>query len=50
MLDKAHKDVQDRISKSTVPPLPDGPRKELEKIMTAYARSLGVNSLPKREV
>lgn len=46
-LDKAHKDVQDRIRKYALPPLPDGLRKELEKIMTAYARSQGLVSLPK---
>ena len=49
-LDKAHKDVQDRLGKYALPPLPDPTRKELDKIMTGYARSLGLAALPKREV
>jgi trimethylamine--corrinoid protein Co-methyltransferase len=48
-LDKAHRDVQNRLAKYALPPLPDGIRKELDKIMTAYARSLGIQSLPGRE-
>jgi trimethylamine--corrinoid protein Co-methyltransferase len=48
-LDKAHKDVQDRIRKYALPPLADGPRKELDKIMTGYARSQGIKSLPARD-
>ncbi|MGA2360985.1 MAG: trimethylamine methyltransferase family protein [Candidatus Aminicenantales bacterium] len=47
VLDKAHKDVTDRIRKYTLPPLPDGLRKELERIMTGYARSQGLGTLPK---
>jgi trimethylamine--corrinoid protein Co-methyltransferase len=46
-LDKAHKDVEDRIGKYALPPLPDGLRKDLEKIMTGYARSQGLGALPK---
>jgi trimethylamine:corrinoid methyltransferase-like protein len=46
-LDKAHKDVKDRIRKYALPPLADDLRKELGKIMTDYARSQGPGSLPK---
>ncbi len=46
-LDKAHKDVEDRIAKYALPPLPDGLRKDLEKIMTGYARAQGPGALPK---
>jgi trimethylamine--corrinoid protein Co-methyltransferase len=47
VLDKAHKNVADRISKYALPPLPDGLRKELERIMTGYARPQGLGALPK---
>jgi len=45
-LDKAHKDVKDRIKKSGLPPYPVAKRRQLDKIMKAYARSLGIGSLP----
>jgi trimethylamine---corrinoid protein Co-methyltransferase len=45
-VDKAHEDVEDRLRKYARPPLDDGVRKELERIMAAYARSQGAGSLP----
>jgi trimethylamine---corrinoid protein Co-methyltransferase len=46
-LDKAHKDVQERLGKYSLPPLPDSLRKELRKIMTRYARPSGLARLPR---
>jgi trimethylamine--corrinoid protein Co-methyltransferase len=46
VLDKAHKDVRDRIKKSVLPPLPAAKRRQLDKIMKAYGRSMGIGPLP----
>ncbi len=45
-LDKAHQDVEDRLRKYALPPLDERVRKELERIMSAYARSQGAAALP----
>ncbi len=46
MSDKAHEDVGKRLAKYSAPPLPDAVRHDLEKTMTAYARSQGADPLP----
>jgi trimethylamine--corrinoid protein Co-methyltransferase len=45
-LDKAHQDVRERLAKYSPPPLSDGLRRELEKIMRTYAVSQGAWPLP----
>jgi trimethylamine--corrinoid protein Co-methyltransferase len=45
-LDKAHEDVRGRLEKYSLPPLDDGPRGEVEKIMRAYAESQDAWPLP----
>jgi len=46
IVDKAHADVRRRLGKYDAPPLADPVRKEIDKIMAAYARSSGVGRLP----
>jgi trimethylamine--corrinoid protein Co-methyltransferase len=46
-LDKAHRDVQDRLGKYSLPPLPASLQKELKKIMIRYARPSGLARLPR---
>jgi trimethylamine--corrinoid protein Co-methyltransferase len=46
VLEKAHKDVGDRLQKFDGPPLSEAPRKELDKIMKLYAVSHGAWPLP----
>lgn len=46
IVDKAHADVRRRLGKYGTPPLADPVRKDMDKVMTAYARSLGVGRLP----
>lgn len=46
IVDKAHADVRRRLEKYDAPPLADPVRKEMDKIMAAYARSQGVGRLP----
>jgi trimethylamine--corrinoid protein Co-methyltransferase len=46
VLDKAHKEVRERLKTSPPVPLPYAQRRTLDKIMKAYARSLGIGSLP----
>jgi len=50
IVDKAHADVRRRLGKYDAPPLADPVRREIDKIMTAYARSLGVGRLPVWEI
>jgi len=45
-LDKAHKEVEKRLGQPPLSPLPEGARKDLEKIMAGYARSQGFGALP----
>ncbi len=45
-LDKARKEVEERLARPPLSPLPDGARRDLEKIMAGYARSQGVDVLP----
>jgi trimethylamine--corrinoid protein Co-methyltransferase len=47
--DKARRDVQDRIAKYALPPLADGLRKELRKIMSRYGRTQGLSRLPRAD-
>lgn len=46
IVDKAHADVKRRLGKYAAPPLADAVRKDLDKIMTAYARSHDIARLP----
>ncbi|MBE3112302.1 MAG: trimethylamine methyltransferase family protein [Acidobacteria bacterium] len=46
IVDKAHADVRRRLGKYEASPLADPVRKEMDKIMAAYARSQGVDRLP----
>jgi trimethylamine--corrinoid protein Co-methyltransferase len=46
VLEKAHRDVGDRLRKFDRPPLPDAARKELDKIMKLYSVSQGAWPLP----
>jgi len=46
IVDKAHTDVARRLEKYVPPPLGADVRRELDRIMTAYARSSGVDRLP----
>jgi len=46
IVDKAHADVARRLLKYAAPPLAAGVRKDLDGIMSAYARSSGVARLP----
>ncbi|OGD12781.1 MAG: hypothetical protein A2Y86_00045 [Candidatus Aminicenantes bacterium RBG_13_62_12] len=46
IVDKAHADVRRRLGKYDALPLADPVRKEIDKIMAAYARSSGVGRLP----
>jgi trimethylamine---corrinoid protein Co-methyltransferase len=46
IVDKAHADVARRIAAYAEPPMDASLRKELEGIMTAYARSQGAEQLP----
>ncbi|MCK7581325.1 MAG: trimethylamine methyltransferase family protein [Chromatiales bacterium] len=46
IVDKAHADVRRRLGKYDAPPLAGPVRKELDKIVAAYARSQGFGSLP----
>jgi hypothetical protein len=46
VLEKAHRDVRDRLEKFDGPPLPGAPRRELEKIMKTYAVSQDAWPLP----
>ena len=46
IVDKAHADVRRRLEKYAAPPLDAAVRKELDRIMAAYARSAGVEALP----
>jgi trimethylamine--corrinoid protein Co-methyltransferase len=46
IVDKAHADVSRRLEKYAAPPLDGAVRKELDRIMAAYARSAGVEALP----
>jgi trimethylamine--corrinoid protein Co-methyltransferase len=50
IVDKAHADVRRRLGKYDAPPLADLVRKEIDKIMAAYARSSGVGRLPVWEI
>ena len=50
IVDKAHADVAIRIGRYATPPLDDALGRELEKIMTAYARSQGADRLPPLEI
>ena len=43
IVDKAHADVVKRLAKYAAPPLDDAVRKELDRIMAAYAKSSGVD-------
>lgn len=46
IVDKAHADVARRLETYAAPPLDGAVRKELDRIMAAYARSAGIESLP----
>jgi trimethylamine:corrinoid methyltransferase-like protein len=46
IVDKAHADVRRRLEEYDASPLADPVRKEMDKIMAAYARSQGVGRLP----
>jgi trimethylamine--corrinoid protein Co-methyltransferase len=46
VLEKAHKDVHDRLQRAGGAPLSDAPRKEMDKIMKTYAVSQGAWPLP----
>jgi trimethylamine--corrinoid protein Co-methyltransferase len=45
IVDKAHADVARRLEKYAAPPLDEAVRKELDRIMAAYARAAGNESL-----
>jgi len=46
IVDKAHADVARRLERYAGPPLDGAIRKELDRIMAAYARSSGIDALP----
>jgi len=46
IVDKAHTDVARRLGAYAAPPLDGAVRKELDRIMAAYARAAGVDELP----
>jgi trimethylamine:corrinoid methyltransferase-like protein len=46
IVDKAHADVRRRLEKYAAPPLDPAVRKELDRIMGAYAKASGVEALP----
>jgi trimethylamine--corrinoid protein Co-methyltransferase len=46
IVDKAHADVARRLGAYAAPPLAEDVRKELDRIMAAYARAAGVAPLP----
>ncbi len=46
-LARAHKDVEDRIARYALPPLPEGVRRELRKIMSRYGKTQGLSRLPR---
>ena len=45
IVDKAHADVARRLAKYAAPPLDEGARKDLDRIMTAYGRASGAGEL-----
>jgi len=46
IVDKAHADVARRLAAYSAPPLDDAVRKEMDGVMSAYARSSGVGAFP----